>query len=124
MQGLLAPQAVAEMPAVAQWLKYGEACVQRAKSRLPDAAPDDLLRAVIEQNVLLQIEHLQGIPAVKEAAAAGRLRLHGWVYEFENGGVTAYDPDGDRFVPLSESPRQKLLVPIASNEPGLADPNM
>jgi carbonic anhydrase len=124
MQGLLAPQAVADMPAVADWLKLGLPCVERAKARVPDAAGPELLQAVIEQNVLLQVERLQSFPSVQQAAVAGRLRLHAWVYEFENGAVTAYDPRSDRFVPLSESPRQKLLVPMTLAEPGPADRNM
>jgi carbonic anhydrase len=124
MQGLLAPQAVADMPAVAEWLKVGMPAVDRAKARLPGAAGPELLRGVIEQNVLLQIEHLQTFPAIQEAAAASRLRLHAWVYEFENGSVTAYDPRSDQFVPLSESPLEKLLVPLASAGPDAADPHM
>jgi len=124
MQGLLAPQAVSDMPAVADWLKVAGPCVERAKARVPDGASPALLQAVIEQNVLLQVEHLQSLPSVQQSAAAGRLRLHAWVYDFENGGVTAYDPRSERFVPLAESPRRKLLVPMTAAEPEPADPNM
>jgi hypothetical protein len=60
---------------------------------------------------------LQTFSSVQEAAAAGRLRLHAWTYLFETGEVIAYDSTHDRFVPLSESPLQKLLVPMPSAEP-------
>ena len=123
MQGLLTPEAVSLMPAVAGWLGLASASVQRARSRVPSASGDSLLQTVIEQNVLLQVEHLQTYPCVQEAAAAGRLRLHAWTYLFESGEVIVYDPSRERFVPLADSPRQKLLVPmpvgvaVAANHP-------
>jgi carbonic anhydrase len=112
MQGLLAPAAVSEMREVAEWLRVAEAAVERAKKLVPDASPADLLEKVIEQNVLLQVEHLQTYPAVKEAALAGRLRLHGWVYQFETGQVMAYNASTERFVSLADSPNEKLLMPV------------
>jgi carbonic anhydrase len=117
MQGLMSPEAVAAMPAVADWLLFASPSVERARTRVPSKSGDSLLQTVIEQNVLLQIEHLQTFPVVQEAAAAGRLRLHAWVYVFETGEVIAYDPSRQRFVPLSESPRQKLLVPMPAAAP-------
>lgn len=124
MQGLLAPQAVADMPAVAAWLQFGQESVQRARARHPSAAGAALLQAVIEENVLVQIEHLQTFPAVQQAAAAGRLRLHAWVYGFERGDVSAYDAENGRFVPLAASPLEKLLVPVTAPEPDSADRSM
>ena len=120
MQGLIHPEAVAPMPAVADWLQLAQGSVERARQRAPDVTGDLFLQAVIEQNVLLQIEHVQTFPAVQEAAAAGHLRLHAWVYLFESGEVIAYDAQRERFVPLGESPRQKLLVPMPSTAPAAA----
>ncbi len=114
MQGLLTPNAAAHLPAVGEWLRFGSPSVERARAHVPSRPGDSLLQTVIEQNALLQVEHLQTFPVVQEAAAEGRLRLHAWVYLFETGEVIAYDPSSERFVPLSESPRQKLLVPMPS----------
>ncbi|HWA97954.1 MAG TPA: carbonic anhydrase [Pirellulales bacterium] len=111
MQGLIAEQPNTALPAVAQWLKIAEPCVAAARARVSAGSPAALLEAVIEQNVLLQIEHLKTYPVVRDAAAEGRLRLHAWVYHFERGEVAAYDAAQDRFVPLRHSPRAKFLVP-------------
>jgi carbonic anhydrase len=116
MQGLLAPGAVAEMQGVSEWLRIAEPALDRAKAGAPDAAPEQLLTAVIEQNVLLQIEHLQTYPEVREAATAGKLRMHAWLYQFENGEVLAYDASQQRFVPLSSAPRDKLLIPMSETD--------
>ena len=96
------------MPGVSEWLGNASEAVERAKQLSPDAAPADLLTSVIEQNVLLQIEHLQSYPEVREKLASGKLRMHAWIYHFETGEVTAYDAAQQRFVPLSSSPRRKI----------------
>jgi carbonic anhydrase len=124
MQGLINPQATADMPAVTDWLALAGPVVERAKARVGQGTSSQLLAAVIEQNVLLQMEHLQTYPFVREAVAAGRLRLHAWVYAFESGEVTAYDPESDRFVPLEGTARHKLLVPLSAAPAMPADRNM
>jgi carbonic anhydrase len=116
MQGLLAPDAVAAMPGVSEWLGNAAGAVERAKQLHPEGPPENLLMSVIEQNVLLQIEHLQSYPEVREEAANGKLRIHAWIYHFETGEVTAYDAAQQKFVPLSSSPREKLLVPMNESE--------
>jgi carbonic anhydrase len=120
MQGLIHPQATAEMPAVTKWLAMAGPVVERAKTRSPEASGAALLKAVIEENVLIQMEHLQSYPVIRAAAAAGQLRLHAWVYAFERGEVTAFDAQSKQFVPLAGSARNKLLVPTsaADSAPG------
>ena len=56
-----------------------------------------------EQNVLLQLQHLKTHPLVAAGVAAGRIRLHGWIYDIEHGEVLAYDAEKDAFVALSET---------------------
>jgi carbonic anhydrase len=58
------------------------------------------MMAAIEENVLVQIEHLQTLPAVAARRARGAIHLHAWVYQFETGDVFAYDPRREQFVPL------------------------
>ncbi len=83
---------------------------------MPEASPAQLLSAVIEQNVLLQAEHLASYPEVSGRVAKGEMRLHSWIYHFENGSVTAYDPSEQRFAPLAEATRGKFLPPINDSD--------
>ena len=55
---------------------------------------------LVQENVLVQLEHLRTHPAVATAMAAGDLKLHAWVYKMETGDVYAYDPDSGQFSPL------------------------
>jgi carbonic anhydrase len=112
MHGVMNLSALGSMTSVADWLQFASPCVDRARSRIPGSEGSELFQAVIEQNVLVQMEHLKTYPFVQQAASDGRLRLHAWVYHFERGEIMAYDSSEDRFVSLPEATRHKLLVPL------------
>ena len=59
---------------------------------------EDKMNLLIEQNVLLQLQHLRTHPSVAAAIALGEVELHGWVYNIKSGGVTAYDESENEFV--------------------------
>jgi carbonic anhydrase len=66
--------------------------------------PSHILDALIEANVLLQLEHLRSYPFIAEEEQAGRLCLHGWVYDLTSERVRAYTVEDGCFVeepPLS-----------------------
>jgi carbonic anhydrase len=102
MKGLLHPEILQDMPAVAQWLSHAE-CTRRILKHnyqgLDDVA---MLKAAIEENVLVQIENLRTHPSVAAKLAAGTLHLHAWVYKFETGEVFTYDAEEGQYVPVSE----------------------
>ena len=108
MHGLLSPEKLTTLPSTAGWLTHS----QDALSKAPPVAGethDQRLRRVIEQNVLLQLEHVKTHPAVMEALASRAMRLHGWVYTFEAGQVDVYDPLAGRFMPIQEQFRTKMI---------------
>jgi carbonic anhydrase len=61
-----------------------------------------MTRALIEENVLLQLQHLRTHPAVAAGLASGTVRLHGWIYNIGNGRVLAFDSARQEFAPLEE----------------------
>lgn len=104
MQGLLKPESVADLPAVRQWLSHADATARIMKENyghITDA--DARLTATVEENVLVQLENLRTHPAVAAAANRQALKVHGWVYKFETGGVFAFNPDVSQFLPLSDT---------------------
>jgi carbonic anhydrase len=102
MKGVLDPASVAEMPAVADWLKHAEATRRIMKAKYNQLSGDALLDAAIEENVLMQIENLQTHPAVAVALAEDKIKLHAWVYEIETGEVFAFEEEAEQFLPLGE----------------------
>ena len=101
MKGALNPDALADLPHVYEWIDHARAAVEVVKAKKGQAGLDEL-DDVIEQNVLLQLQHLRTYPAVAARIAAGDIGLHGWVYNIGSGEVTAWDEDRDAFVPVSE----------------------
>jgi carbonic anhydrase len=100
MIGLLHPEKVARLPIVKSWLRNGEAALSIVKSR--KTAPDehDALEELIEQNVLLQLNHLRTHPSVAGRLAEGSLALSGWVYDIGHGAVRIYNEEQRKFLPV------------------------
>ncbi len=89
MKGALNPEALAEFPNVAAWLRYAEVTER------------DLLK-MTEHNVVAQLKNLRTHPSVAARLAEGTLDLHGWVYDIGEGTVTTYDLESNSFKSLTE----------------------
>jgi carbonic anhydrase len=112
MKALLKPEQVENMPSMRSWLNHAEATRRIVLDNYKDLQEAELLTATIQENVLVQIENLQTLPAVAARRARGDLHLHAWVYEFETGEVYSYDPEEQEFRPLTnfEPPTEELLA--------------
>ncbi len=102
MKGLLDPAMVAKLPAVSVWLDHAEATRRIMRENYAHLNGDALWSATVEENVLVQLEHLRTLPAVAARLAKGDLKIHGWVYKIETGGVFAFEPTTGQFVPIAE----------------------
>ena len=101
VHGLLKPDSVADLPAMRSWLRHAEKTAQIMRENYPHLEGEALLTATVEENVLVQLEHLRNLPAVAEKVTRGELALHAWVYKIETGEVFAYDSAEGQYVPLS-----------------------
>jgi carbonic anhydrase len=90
------------MPIVRGWLRNAQAALGVVQATRSGLQGDELARALVGENVLLQLQHLRTHPAVAAAVAAGSLRLHGWIYSIGDGRVEAYDETRRRFGPIEE----------------------
>ena len=75
-------------PALSCWLDYARPVHHNVA---PDLKGVARLNAMIEANVLLQVQNLRTHLCVQKAEAAGKLQVHAWVYDFKSGLVRAYD---------------------------------
>ena len=115
MKALVRPESLAGMPTVATWLRHAEAAHSVVRVRYPNLDGDALVQALVEQNVLTQLDHLRTHPSVAARLAEGRLGVHGWTYEIGTGTVAMFDPAAGRFVPLEAAARDD-----GGTEPGRA----
>jgi carbonic anhydrase len=102
IKALLDPSLVASLPAFAAWLAHAETTRRILQDNYGDRSGDELLTAGIEENVLVQLEHLRTQPAVASRLVKGDLHLHGWVYAIETGEVFAFDVGQGQFVALAD----------------------
>lgn len=113
MKAVLHPEAVSGMPNVEKWLRHAEragAVVRENHAHLTDR---DLLNAVIEENVLAQLDNLRTHPSVAARLKSGALDLHGWVYDIESGVIRTFTPDRQSFISLNMIVAEQLVVASA-----------
>jgi carbonic anhydrase len=84
---------------VGDWLMIAHRAKERVEAALAAAGrplPDGeaFLRAVVEENVRLQLEHLARLTVVRRQwdETPGLPRLHGWVYDLHTGLINVVQP--------------------------------
>src|SRR3954454_3192897 len=114
MKGVLHPEAVEQMPTVRSWLAYGEMSRRIVNEAYPQLSEESKLNALVAENVVAQLDHLKTHPSVASRLAAGRISIHGWVYNIRTGQVEAWDAEKSRFVSIehydinSGTPRRRI----------------
>jgi carbonic anhydrase len=102
MGGALNPAALDGLPNVRDWLDLSRAAVEVVRHAHGGPLGKEHLRAVTEQNVLVQLAHLRTHPTVAARLATNQIQLHGWLYEIESGELLAHDERSGRFEPLDK----------------------
>lgn len=85
MKGLMAPEKCAHLSHVSAWVSQAGGALVALEGAGDD--PQQRLNQVIAANVQLQLENLRRLDFVREGEEAGRLQLHGWVYDIGAGAV-------------------------------------
>ena len=99
LKALDQPVDMAAEPAVASWLEFARPAQTHVDAQ--GLTGDDRHPAIVEANVLLQLENLQTYGAVRRALNENRLELHGWVYDLSRRQMRFYDVAQKRFVGFS-----------------------
>ncbi len=102
MEGVMKPEDVVGLPHVTQWLSYAKAAHQIVEERIPNGSFEEKMSMLTEENVLLQLRHIQTHPCVAAKYATDKVQLHAWVYDIGSGVVKAYDEISRSFVPVEE----------------------
>ncbi len=104
MKGVLDPSLAKNLPSLKEWLLQAEATRQIIRDNYAHLKGDELLVRTIQENVRVQLAHLQTHPLIASRLRREAITLHGWVYSIPTGQVWAYDEDRDQFVSLSQAP--------------------
>lgn len=103
MKAIASCQCLDSMPAVSHWLRYADAAKAVVEKKSYDTE-DDKVNAMVQENVIAQLNNMRTHPSVAVGLRNNALRLHGWVYDIESGVIRALDKDTKTFVTLSENP--------------------
>lgn len=102
MKGAMNPEGLDALPHVRAWLGYSRAAVQVTVEKGASLGEDEKMAMLIQQNVLLQLQHLKTHPYVAARLATNRLQLHGWVYDIGSGEVDAWNEETKSFERVAE----------------------
>jgi carbonic anhydrase len=97
IQALDHPLDMAAEPAIAGWIEFARPAQTQVDAR-GGLVDDARHRAIVEENVLLQLGNLQTYDAVRRALVENRLELHGWVYDLVEHQMSFYDATQGSFV--------------------------
>lgn len=101
MKGAMALDKLSGLPHVREWLDHSRAAVEITNVLGAGLSPHEQMVMLLQQNVMLQLQHLRTHPSVALRLAKGDLRLHGWVYDIAEGEVLALDETTSRWSPVS-----------------------
>ena len=101
MKGLLDMPSIKTMQHVRKWLRHAEATQQIVAENYKHLSGEARLTVATEENVLVQIRHLQAMPPVAAALGRGEMNIYGWMYKIDTGEVFQYDWNEKQFLPLS-----------------------
>ncbi|MDI3324513.1 carbonic anhydrase [Pontibacterium granulatum] len=91
IKGALDMSALKGLPHVKEWLSHCRSAMEIVRER--HDIPFDVcvghehLNEAIEENVLQQVQHIRTHPTVAAKLATGKVEIHGWIYNIENGGI-------------------------------------
>jgi carbonic anhydrase len=115
MKGAMNLAGLDKLPHVREWLGYVKAAVDVVNEIGGDLDEAGRMRMLLEQNVILQLQHLRTHPAVAARMARGALQIHGWVYDIKTGEVAAYDEREGRFLPVADRYAAELAASASSH---------
>jgi carbonic anhydrase len=122
MKGVLHPESVAAMPAVAAWVRHGAAARAAVERLYPDADDHERLERLVEQNVIAQVRNLLTHAFVRRLVEAREVELYGWVYDIASGAIRGLDESGTRFTPVGGdekgSPDEQAILGALDKDEG------
>jgi carbonic anhydrase len=109
MKAALARQPMPETPNLAKWLHHARSAAFRLNQEGPldpRLSKDDQLSQL---NVLVQLEHLESYPIVRQRLADGSLQLSGWWFDIASGEMWAYHRESRSFEAITRQTLEQLL---------------
>lgn len=102
MKAVLHPESVVDLPAVAHWVSFAASARAVVMETADGASEERLIEALIDENVLAQLDNLRTLPCVAAKLKTAALAIHGWVYDIRSGRFRVWDAAERRWRPIEE----------------------
>jgi carbonic anhydrase len=86
-----------DMSTLRSWLKHGERTRSLIESHYGDLPIEMQAKIAVQENVLVQLEHLMEYALIKERIQQEVLHVHGWLLDDHTHRVWRYDPETGQF---------------------------
>lgn len=92
IQAMMSPASHPDREAhLGRWVHYTQPAHELVKAaKIPEA---DRLAATVKAHVQFQLDNLLTYEVVRRGVEEGRINVHGWIFDIENGELIAYDPE-------------------------------
>jgi len=85
-------------PYLSTWLAQGKVLQNRMNQKYGSfESRETMLRTAEKESVQIQLENMLTYPFVKEKIEEGSLKIHGWIYNIQTGGLSYYDEEENKF---------------------------
>jgi carbonic anhydrase len=111
MRALLEPESIANLPFVKKWVDQTENVRKIVRDRYAHLEGNELLTAAVEENVLVQLEHLREFSFVADRLKKNKLHVAGWVFKIETGQVFEFEPEAGQFLAIGSDRAQSSRPP-------------
>lgn len=82
------------------WMCLAESARSEVIAEMPDAPLAEQERACEQRSILVSLGNLMTFPWIRERVESGKLKLHGWYFDIENGQLLRYDATTRQFEEL------------------------
>ena len=87
---------------ISQWMDIAAPARDKIRKELPHKSVDLQARACEQAAILLSLENLLSFPWIAKRVDSGKLSLHGWYFDLDQGELLGYDADSKALIPLQE----------------------
>jgi carbonic anhydrase len=101
IQALLEPIPPGREAHLGRWVDYTRPAHGLMKAA--GVTGDDLLTETVKAHVQFQLDNLMTYDIVRAGFVAGKVNVHGWLYDMAKGELFAYDPDDGQWRGLLEA---------------------
>ncbi len=85
---------------MADWMCLAESARASVMAEMPDATPEQQMRACEQRAILVSLHNLMTFPWVRIHVEIGALTLHGWYFDIEHGQLLRFNAEMNRFETL------------------------